>query len=45
MGHTSKFTPAFVEGWTVAGSPAQCVAQLRAYLDAGLSHVALGLTS
>jgi alkanesulfonate monooxygenase SsuD/methylene tetrahydromethanopterin reductase-like flavin-dependent oxidoreductase (luciferase family) len=43
--YTSKFTPAFVEGWTVAGSPAQCVTQLQAYLDAGLGHVALRLTS
>jgi alkanesulfonate monooxygenase SsuD/methylene tetrahydromethanopterin reductase-like flavin-dependent oxidoreductase (luciferase family) len=43
--YTSKFTAGFVEGWTVAGSPAQCVAQLRAYLDAGLGHIALRLTS
>jgi alkanesulfonate monooxygenase SsuD/methylene tetrahydromethanopterin reductase-like flavin-dependent oxidoreductase (luciferase family) len=43
--YTSKFTPGFVEGWTVAGSPAQCVTQLRAYLDAGLGHIALRLTS
>jgi alkanesulfonate monooxygenase SsuD/methylene tetrahydromethanopterin reductase-like flavin-dependent oxidoreductase (luciferase family) len=43
--YTSKFTPAFVEGWTVAGSPAQCVAELRAYADAGLGHIALRLTS
>ena len=39
--YTSKFTPAFVEGWTVAGSPAQCIAELRAYADAGLGHVSL----
>jgi alkanesulfonate monooxygenase SsuD/methylene tetrahydromethanopterin reductase-like flavin-dependent oxidoreductase (luciferase family) len=43
--YTANFTPAFVEGWTVAGSPKQCVEQLRAYLDAGLSHLALRLTS
>jgi alkanesulfonate monooxygenase SsuD/methylene tetrahydromethanopterin reductase-like flavin-dependent oxidoreductase (luciferase family) len=43
--YTSKFTPAFVEGWTVAGSPAQCVAELRAYAEAGLGHIALRLTS
>jgi len=43
--YTSKFTPAFVEGWTVAGSPAQCIAELRAYAEAGLSHIALRLTS
>jgi alkanesulfonate monooxygenase SsuD/methylene tetrahydromethanopterin reductase-like flavin-dependent oxidoreductase (luciferase family) len=43
--YTASFSAAFVEGWTVAGSPKQCVAQLRAYLDAGLGHVALRLTS
>lgn len=43
--YTSNFSPAFVEGWTVAGSPQQCVQQLRAYFEAGLSHVALRLTS
>jgi alkanesulfonate monooxygenase SsuD/methylene tetrahydromethanopterin reductase-like flavin-dependent oxidoreductase (luciferase family) len=43
--YTSKFTPAFVEGWTVAGSPAQCIAELRAYADAGLGHVSLRLAS
>lgn len=43
--YTANFSAAFVEAWTVAGSPAQCVAQLRAYLDAGLGHVALRLTS
>jgi len=43
--YTSKFSPAFVEGWTVAGSPRECVEQLRAYFDAGLDHVTLRLTS
>jgi alkanesulfonate monooxygenase SsuD/methylene tetrahydromethanopterin reductase-like flavin-dependent oxidoreductase (luciferase family) len=43
--YTSRFSPAFVEGWTVAGSPRQCVEQLRAYVDAGVGHVALRLTS
>jgi alkanesulfonate monooxygenase SsuD/methylene tetrahydromethanopterin reductase-like flavin-dependent oxidoreductase (luciferase family) len=43
--YTSNFSPAFVEGWTVAGGPQQCIEQLRAYLDAGLGHVALRLTS
>jgi alkanesulfonate monooxygenase SsuD/methylene tetrahydromethanopterin reductase-like flavin-dependent oxidoreductase (luciferase family) len=43
--YTSKFNPSFVEGWTVAGSPAQCVAQLRAYFEAGVGHMALRLTS
>jgi alkanesulfonate monooxygenase SsuD/methylene tetrahydromethanopterin reductase-like flavin-dependent oxidoreductase (luciferase family) len=43
--YTSSFSPAFVEGWTVAGGPQQCVEQLRAYLDAGLGHIALRLAS
>lgn len=43
--YTANFSAAFVEGWTVAGGPKACVAQLRAYLDAGLGHVALRLTS
>ena len=33
--YTSKFSPAFVEGWTVAGSPAQCIAELREYVGGG----------
>jgi alkanesulfonate monooxygenase SsuD/methylene tetrahydromethanopterin reductase-like flavin-dependent oxidoreductase (luciferase family) len=43
--YTTKFTPAFVEQWTVAGSPAQCIEQLSAYFDAGVQHMALRLTS
>jgi alkanesulfonate monooxygenase SsuD/methylene tetrahydromethanopterin reductase-like flavin-dependent oxidoreductase (luciferase family) len=43
--YTSNFSAAFVEGWTVAGSPHQCVEQLRAYTDSGLGHIALRLTS
>jgi hypothetical protein len=34
-----------VEGWTVAGPPAQCIEELRAYAAAGLGHMALRLTS
>ena len=43
--YTSNFSAAFVEGWTVAGGPKECVEQLRAYFDAGLGHVALRFTS
>jgi alkanesulfonate monooxygenase SsuD/methylene tetrahydromethanopterin reductase-like flavin-dependent oxidoreductase (luciferase family) len=43
--YTSNFTAKFVEQWTVAGGPKQCVEQLRAYFDAGLGHMALRLTS
>jgi alkanesulfonate monooxygenase SsuD/methylene tetrahydromethanopterin reductase-like flavin-dependent oxidoreductase (luciferase family) len=43
--YTANFSAKFVEGWTAAGSPRQCMDQLRAYFEAGLSHVALRLTS
>jgi len=43
--YTSKFTPEFVEQWTVAGGPQQCAEELRAYFDAGVGHMALRLTS
>jgi alkanesulfonate monooxygenase SsuD/methylene tetrahydromethanopterin reductase-like flavin-dependent oxidoreductase (luciferase family) len=43
--YTSNFSAAFVEGWTVAGAPKECVEQLRAYFDAGIGHMALRLTS
>jgi alkanesulfonate monooxygenase SsuD/methylene tetrahydromethanopterin reductase-like flavin-dependent oxidoreductase (luciferase family) len=43
--YSAKFSPAFVEGWTVAGSPKQCVAQLQAYFEAGVGHMALRLAS
>ncbi len=43
--YTAKFTRDFVEQWTVAGSPKECVAQLRAYFDAGVGHMALRLAS
>ena len=43
--YTTSFSAKFVEQWTVAGSPKDCVAQLRAYFDAGLGHMALRLTS
>ncbi|HXH83348.1 MAG TPA: LLM class flavin-dependent oxidoreductase [Candidatus Tectomicrobia bacterium] len=43
--YSSTFTPQFVEQWTVAGSPAECVAQLREYVAAGLGHMALRLSS
>ncbi len=43
--YTAKFSPSFVEGWTVAGSPKQCVAQLAEYFEAGVGHMALRMTS
>jgi alkanesulfonate monooxygenase SsuD/methylene tetrahydromethanopterin reductase-like flavin-dependent oxidoreductase (luciferase family) len=43
--YTSQFSPSFVEGWTVAGSPKQCIEELRAYFEAGVGHMALRLSS
>jgi alkanesulfonate monooxygenase SsuD/methylene tetrahydromethanopterin reductase-like flavin-dependent oxidoreductase (luciferase family) len=43
--YTSKFSPSFVEGWTVAGSPKRCIEELRAYFEAGVGHMALRLSS
>jgi alkanesulfonate monooxygenase SsuD/methylene tetrahydromethanopterin reductase-like flavin-dependent oxidoreductase (luciferase family) len=43
--YTAKFTREFVEQWTIAGSPEQCIAELRAYFDAGVGHMALRLAS
>lgn len=43
--YSSNFSPAFVEGWTAAGTPKQCVEQLAAYFEAGIGHIALRLTS
>jgi alkanesulfonate monooxygenase SsuD/methylene tetrahydromethanopterin reductase-like flavin-dependent oxidoreductase (luciferase family) len=43
--YTAKFSPQFVEQWTVAGGPKECAEQLRAYFEAGLGHMALRLAS
>ena len=43
--YTVEFTREFVEQWTIAGSPGQCIAELRAYFDAGVGHMALRLAS
>jgi alkanesulfonate monooxygenase SsuD/methylene tetrahydromethanopterin reductase-like flavin-dependent oxidoreductase (luciferase family) len=43
--YSASFGPAFVEGWTAAGSPARCIAELRAYAEAGVQHIALRLAS
>ena len=43
--YTANFSPAFVEGWTAAGSPEQCIEELQAYFDAGVQHVSLRMTS
>jgi len=43
--YTAKFSPQFVEQWTIAGGPKECAEQLRAYSAAGLGHMALRLAS
>jgi alkanesulfonate monooxygenase SsuD/methylene tetrahydromethanopterin reductase-like flavin-dependent oxidoreductase (luciferase family) len=43
--YTANFSPSFVEGWTAAGSPQQCIEELRAYIEAGVQHLSLRLTS
>ena len=43
--YSTSFTAKFVEQWTISGNPKACAAELRAYADAGLGHMALRLTS
>jgi alkanesulfonate monooxygenase SsuD/methylene tetrahydromethanopterin reductase-like flavin-dependent oxidoreductase (luciferase family) len=43
--YSVNFTAKFVEQWTISGDPKSCAAQLRAYADAGLGHMALRLSS
>jgi alkanesulfonate monooxygenase SsuD/methylene tetrahydromethanopterin reductase-like flavin-dependent oxidoreductase (luciferase family) len=39
--YTAKFSPEFVEQWTIAGGPKQCAEELSAYFEAGVGHMAL----
>jgi alkanesulfonate monooxygenase SsuD/methylene tetrahydromethanopterin reductase-like flavin-dependent oxidoreductase (luciferase family) len=43
--YTSNFSAAFVEGFTTAGTPAECVRELKDYFNSGLQHITLRLTS
>jgi alkanesulfonate monooxygenase SsuD/methylene tetrahydromethanopterin reductase-like flavin-dependent oxidoreductase (luciferase family) len=43
--YTSNFSMKFVEGFTTAGSPQQCITELKAYFDAGIEHITLRMTS
>jgi alkanesulfonate monooxygenase SsuD/methylene tetrahydromethanopterin reductase-like flavin-dependent oxidoreductase (luciferase family) len=43
--YTSNFSMKFVEGFTTAGSPQQCIDELKAYFDAGIDHITLRMTS
>jgi alkanesulfonate monooxygenase SsuD/methylene tetrahydromethanopterin reductase-like flavin-dependent oxidoreductase (luciferase family) len=43
--YTSNFSAAFVEGFTTAGTPEECVRELKDYFNSGLQHITLRLTS
>lgn len=43
--YTFNFSPAFVEGFTTAGSPKRCIEEIKSYFDAGLSHITLRMAS
>jgi alkanesulfonate monooxygenase SsuD/methylene tetrahydromethanopterin reductase-like flavin-dependent oxidoreductase (luciferase family) len=43
--YTSNFSMKFVEGFTTAGTPSQCIDELKGYFDAGIEHVTLRMTS
>jgi alkanesulfonate monooxygenase SsuD/methylene tetrahydromethanopterin reductase-like flavin-dependent oxidoreductase (luciferase family) len=43
--YTSNFSAAFVEGFTTAGTPAECIHELKEYFNSGLQHITLRLTS
>src|SRR5437762_178972 len=43
--YSTNFTAKFVEQWTISGDPKSCAAELRAYANAGLGHMALRLAS
>ena len=35
----------FVEGFTTAGSPQQCIEELKGFFAAGIEHITLRMTS
>jgi alkanesulfonate monooxygenase SsuD/methylene tetrahydromethanopterin reductase-like flavin-dependent oxidoreductase (luciferase family) len=43
--YTANFSMRFVEGFTTAGTPKQCIDELKAYFAAGLDHVTLRMSS
>ena len=43
--YTSNFSMKFVEGFTTAGGPKQCIEELKAYFAAGIEHITLRMTS
>jgi alkanesulfonate monooxygenase SsuD/methylene tetrahydromethanopterin reductase-like flavin-dependent oxidoreductase (luciferase family) len=43
--YTSNFSMKFVEGFTTAGTPGQCIEELKAYFNVGIDHITLRMTS
>jgi alkanesulfonate monooxygenase SsuD/methylene tetrahydromethanopterin reductase-like flavin-dependent oxidoreductase (luciferase family) len=43
--YTFDFSPAFVEGFTTAGSPERCIEEIKSYFGAGLNHITLRMAS
>lgn len=43
--YTSNFSAAFVEGFTTAGTPQQCIQELKDFFNSGIQHITLRLTS
>ena len=43
--YTSNFSMKFVEGFTTAGHPQQCIDELKAYFAADIEHITLRMTS
>ena len=43
--YSSNFSMKFVEGFTTAGPPKQCVEEFNNYFAAGLDHISLRMTS
>jgi len=43
--YSSNFSARFVAGFTTAGSPEQCIRELKSYFAAGLDHITLRMAS
>jgi alkanesulfonate monooxygenase SsuD/methylene tetrahydromethanopterin reductase-like flavin-dependent oxidoreductase (luciferase family) len=43
--YTSNFSMKFVEGFTTAGTPEECIKELKSFFAAGLEHITLRMTS
>ncbi|QBD80798.1 LLM class flavin-dependent oxidoreductase [Ktedonosporobacter rubrisoli] len=43
--YTADYSREFLENWVACGSPQECIAKLRAFIDAGATTITLRLTS